>query len=224
MEGYYSEKLSSERLRRVYALAPQRVKRYLEAEIRFVMERINNDHLVLEMGCGYGRVLEKLTQKTARVVGIDTSLPSLLMARQQGSQFFIDFLSVMNAAELGFRDKCFDTVICIQNGISAFHVDQEMLMREALRVTHTGGKVLFSSYSERFWPERLEWFRIQAEYGLLGEIDEQATGNGTIVCKDGFRATTVGPNEFKELASRVGITPKIVEVDGSSLFCEIDIE
>ena len=49
LSGYYSEKLSAERLRRVYDLAPARVKRYLDAEIEFVLKRINPGDRVLEL-------------------------------------------------------------------------------------------------------------------------------------------------------------------------------
>jgi 2-polyprenyl-6-hydroxyphenyl methylase/3-demethylubiquinone-9 3-methyltransferase len=130
-------------------------------------------------------------------------------------------LVLMNAVSLGFGEKTFDLVACIQNGISAFKVGPLDLMREAVRVTRAGGRVLFSSYSESFWPYRLEWFREQAGRGLLGEIDEEATGNGVIVCKDGFRATTFNPDDFLTLAFRLGLTAEIFEVDDSSIFCEI---
>ena len=49
LSGYYSEKLSAERLRRVYDLAPARVKRYLDSEIEFVLKRINPGDRVLEL-------------------------------------------------------------------------------------------------------------------------------------------------------------------------------
>ncbi|MBM3294057.1 MAG: hypothetical protein FJY82_05975 [Candidatus Aminicenantes bacterium] len=83
------------------------------------------------------------------------------------------------------------------------------------------GRLLFSSYSEKFWPHRLEWFRRQAEAGLLGEIDESRTGDGTIVCKDGFTATTFGPERFLALARLFPVEARIVEIDESSLFCEM---
>ncbi|GAF70576.1 unnamed protein product, partial [marine sediment metagenome] len=124
----------------------------------------------------------------------------------------------------GFRDGVFDVVVCIQNGISAFHVDQRVLIAESIRVTRPGGRVLFSSYSERFWKHRLEWFRLQAEQRLLGEIDWQATRDGVIVCKDGFRATTIGPDEFISLTSEFNVQRRIVEVDQSSLFCELEVQ
>jgi len=221
LKDYYSKKLSAERLRQVYDLAPARAKQYLEAEIRFVLEKINPGDQVLELGCGYGRVLARMAEKTERVIGIDTSLDSLVMARASGDIRKTVMLLTTDAATLGFRDDCFDVVACVQNGISAFKVDRELLMREALRVTRPGGRVLFSSYAEAFWPDRLDWFRIQADHGLLGEIDEEATGNGVIVCKDGFRATTIGPEDFKALTSKIAVIPRITEVDGSSIFCEI---
>ena len=222
MEDYYSKQLSAERLRQVYELAPERVKQYLRSEIRFVMEKIEPDDLVLELGCGYGRVLDKLAKKVQPVIGIDTSLDSLYMAKKsnQGASFW---LSAMNAVNLGFCDQCLDVIVCIQNGISAFNINPEDLIREALRVTRPGGRIFFSSYSERFWPERLNWFRIQVKHGLLGEIDEEATGNGIILCKDGFKATTLGPEEFRALASRVGVSAMITEVDESAIFCEIEV-
>lgn len=211
-------------MRLVYKLAPARVRQYLEAEIQFVLDHITPGALLLELGCGYGRVLDRLSAKNPRLFGIDTSLESLQMAFESKSNYCAPILLAMDAVELGFRDGCFDLVACIQNGISAFRVDQEQLIREALRVTRSGGRVLFSSYSERFWPDRLEWFRIQADHGLLGEIDVEATGNGVIVCKDGFRATTLGPEDFQELTSRIGVTHRIIEVDGSSIFCDIAVQ
>jgi 2-polyprenyl-6-hydroxyphenyl methylase/3-demethylubiquinone-9 3-methyltransferase len=127
----------------------------------------------------------------------------------------------MDAVSMAFADRSFDLTICIQNGISAFHVDREKLFAEAVRVTRRGGSVLFSSYAESFWDDRLEWFEVQAAHGLVGEIDRGATGSGVIVCKDGFRATTVSGDDFRALAARLGLTPTIAEVDRSSLFCEV---
>lgn len=219
--NYYTQKLSAERLRLCYEIAPPRVKRYLQAEIDFVLDRVKPTDRVLELGCGYGRVLQKLIPVAKTVVGIDTSYASLKAAREAIVGCVPCHLLAMDATELGFPDRLFDMVACIQNGISAFKVDQRTLIREAMRVTRSGGMALFSSYSERFWKDRLEWFQIQADHGLIGEIDYTATGDGVIVCKDGFKATTVGPDEFISLASVFGAVPKITEVDGSSIFCEI---
>jgi 2-polyprenyl-6-hydroxyphenyl methylase/3-demethylubiquinone-9 3-methyltransferase len=216
--AYYSDRLNAERLRRCYEVVPPRVRQYLDAEIDFLLQHVGPAHRVLELGCGYGRALEPLIGRADRVVGIDASGHSVeLGAATFGECHF----AVMDAGDLGFVDQAFDVVFCIQNGISAFGVDRPRLIGEAVRVAARGGKVLFSSYSDRFWPERLEWFRIQAAHRLLGEIDEDATGDGVIVCKDGFRAETVGSDQFERLAGLTGSPFEIVEVDRSSLFCVI---
>jgi SAM-dependent methyltransferase len=224
VQGYYSEKLSAERLQLCYEIAPPRVWQYLEAEIEFVLEKIRPTDLVLELGCGYGRVLQKLVKKAKVIFGIDTSNESLSLAQKIIGKIPSLHLSVMNAVELGLSDRKFDMVICVQNGISAFKVNKRKLIEEAIRVSRSGGTVLFSSYSERFWEDRLEWFRLQSEYGLIGDIDENASKDGIIVCKDGFRSDTISPDEFISLTSGFGLEPIITEVDSSSIFCEIHVE
>ena len=82
--------------------------------------------------------------------------------------------------------------------------------------------LLKDKLSEKFWNYRLEWFQLQTNSGLLGEIDFERTGNGEIVCKDGFTATTVSPEQFIKLISGIdNIDVKTVEIDESSIFCEI---
>jgi hypothetical protein len=59
---------------------------------------------------------------------------------------------------------------------------------------------------------------MQAKAGLIGEIDEEQTGGGTIVCRDGLRLGMVTPDRFREIGEAVGLEPDITEVDRSSLF------
>jgi SAM-dependent methyltransferase len=223
MPEYYREKLSANRLDRVYAIAPPRVRQYLDAEIDHVLSRVGPGDSVLELGCGCARVLEPLARKARFVSGIDTSFESLVHGRTKCGRSENIAFALMDAVRLGFRDGAFDRVVCIQNGISAFHADQRALVRESIRVTRPGGLVLFSSYSEAFWVPRLEWFALQAGEGLVGEIDRERTRDGTIVCTDGFTATTVGARRFAELAEELEVSARVFEIDSSSVFCEIAV-
>jgi ubiquinone/menaquinone biosynthesis C-methylase UbiE len=218
---YYSDRLSADRLRQCYDLAPPRVQQYFQAEIQHVLDRIRPTDIVLELGCGYGRVVDRLATRARTVVGIDTSRASLELAHESLHDHPNCRLLPMDAAALAFQDAVFDVTVCIQNGISAFKVDQHQLLAESLRVTRPGGRVLVSSYSAKFWPHRLEWFQFQAAAGLIGEIDPVGTRDGVIVCKDGFRATTIGPDQFRTLTAAIGVRCQIEEVDESSIFCEI---
>ncbi len=223
MNDYYKKKLAADNLEKCYEIAPPRVKQYLTAEISFVLDQITPHETVLDLGCGFGRVLPAIAQKAQKVVGIDNSHPSLLSAKEASSCIKNCFLIESDAAKLAFKDNIFDLVSCIQNGISAFHVDQKKLLAESIRVAKPGGTILFSSYSEKFWHHRLEWFKIQSNAGLLGEIDFEKTGNGVIICKDGFKAVTFGPAGFLSLAAQLGVSAStsIIEIDESSIFCVI---
>ena len=221
MAGYYEEKLAADRLRQAYGCAPPRIRQYLQAEIDYIGGFIRPGDSVLELGCGYGRVLRALADKTAFLTGIDTSRASLDEARCNVPDRVA--LVQTDASRLGLGGGAFDLVVCIQNGISAFHVDPAVLFAESIRVTKKGGKVLFSSYAETFWPERIVWFKIQAELGLLGEIDPEKSTDGRIVCKDGFTARTFTLTQFKQIMSGFEHPFTLCEVDNSSVFCEITV-
>lgn len=218
---YYKEKLSAGKLLRCYETAPARIRQYLAAEIQFVVSSIQGRELVLELGCGYGRVMKEVSKSVGWIIGNDVSKASLELARQHmnGSTNYEVFL--MDASQMSFQSCIFDAVFCIQNGISAFRVNIKNLLAESLRVTKDSGAILFSSYSPKIWEARLDWFRKQSSLGLIGEIDEEKTREGTIVCKDGFKATTVTTDQFAELSTELGLITSIEEVDESSIFCKV---
>jgi 2-polyprenyl-6-hydroxyphenyl methylase/3-demethylubiquinone-9 3-methyltransferase len=233
--SYYDTALAADKLEKVYDIASPRVKQYLAAEIEFVRHFITPADKVLELGCGYGRVLAALAPHARTIIGVDTSRQSLALAiRKFGgipllaeAQSHDDNdpdnigLAQMDAIQTGFADNSSDLTVCIQNGISAFHADPRAVVAETLRITKETGTILFSTYSPNFWEDRLEWFEAQAAHGLLGEIDREKTGDGQIVCKDGFTATTFTPEDFAALLDPLLVSYTIEEVDNSSLFCII---
>jgi SAM-dependent methyltransferase len=219
MEDYYAGRLTAEKLRRCYEIAPPRIRRYLRAELDFALEFIHAGDAVLDLGCGYGRTLPELAARAGPVTAIDNAPASVALARETVAGLAGVQVLEMDAAALRFADGGFDVVLCLQNGLSAFHRDPAKILREALRVCKSGGAALFSTYAEKFWPDRLEWFELQAGAGLLGEIDRERTHEGFIACRDGFTATTFTPGQFRSLAADLPASLTLSEVDGSSLFC-----
>ncbi len=223
MKNYYSDLLNSNKLQQCYKIAPARVKQFLEAEIEFVLTEIKKTDTVLDLGCGYGRVTIRLLEKAKKVIGIDISKDNIEFANNITENNTNCEFYTMDAADLKFPGNYFDTVICVQNGISAFKLDPIKLMKESIRVTKKGGTVLFSTYSEKFWNNRLEWFKIQSEHNLIGEIDYDLTKNGVIICKDGFKAITYSKEELYTLASNFNVQTTIHEIDNSSIFCKMEV-
>ena len=221
MDKYYSHTLAAEKLKRCYRTAPSRIKQYLAAEIEHVAAMMRPSWKILELGCGYGRILGALAGTARQSVGIDISRASLKAAAADLGHYDNICLGAMDAGRLALANRRFDLVLALQNGLSAMKVDHDRLIAEAVRVTAPGGKIILSSYAEKFWEVRLDWFHRQAAMGLIGEIDHERTGRGVIVCRDGFRATTVTPGEFRRLADRHRLRADIYEIDGSSVFCVI---
>jgi 2-polyprenyl-6-hydroxyphenyl methylase/3-demethylubiquinone-9 3-methyltransferase len=219
--SYYVNKLGGTRLRRCYEIAPPRAQQYLESEIEHLLDLLSPTDHVLELGCGYGRVALRIAAVAEKVVGIDVSEESLSLARQStGLSARAQFL-LMDARHLRLDDEEFDVVVCVQNGVCAFGVDQAQMLREAWRVLRPGGWLLLSTYCDGFWRDRLAWFEAQAAEGLLGAIDREASRDGTIVCVDGFRAGRATSAEFHEFGAMFGVPAIVREVDGSSLWCEL---
>lgn len=218
MNQYYTDTLSARNLERCYEIATPRILQYMNAEIDFVVSSLDHSDRVVELGCGYGRVLPRLRESTPNVVGLDTSLGSLLYGQTLLPESTSVQLVQMNAGTTAIQNDSFDVVICIQNGISVFKVDPVVLVRESLRIMIPGGKCIFSTYSDKIWEERLRWFQLQAEEKLLGEINLKETKKGTIVCKDGFVATTFSEDDFLKIAHTLGVSCDIIEIDSSSLF------
>jgi 2-polyprenyl-6-hydroxyphenyl methylase/3-demethylubiquinone-9 3-methyltransferase len=220
---YYKEHLAAERLQQCYELAPARVKQYLRAEVEFVVARLRPDDIVLDLGCGYGRTMPAFAGSSRLTVGNDNSLVSLRLAQQRlGTEANCGLLCA-DAKQLGLASSSFDRVVCIQNGISAFHVDRRVLVQEVVRVLRPRGMALFSTYSDRFWEDRLDWFERQSAAGLIGDIDRLATHDGVIVCNDGFTAGTVHEEEFRTLVANLDVELESFEVDDSSVFYLVSV-
>lgn len=214
--NYYDKKLNSITLMNVYDTNIPRVKQYLDSEISYVCNLLKGEENVIELGAGYGRIIKELAPRCKSIVGIDISKDNVNLGKEYLKNIPNAKLKIMDVHKLNFDQK-FDVILCLQNGLSSMQLNFETI-ENILGILQKGGKAFFSTYSEKFWNCRLEWFEEQAEKGLLGEIDYDKTVNGVIVCKDGFKAITHSYYDLKEIGNKLGHPFEIVEVDDSSLF------
>jgi SAM-dependent methyltransferase len=99
---------------------------------------------VLEVGCAAGLLAQGIASRVRQYTGIDISRPALAVARS---------LSIPNAhfqfadaARLPFPHEAFDAVLCcdVFNNFPSFE-DCASIIREMLRVTRAGGKVVIGA-------------------------------------------------------------------------------
>ncbi|MGI5059546.1 class I SAM-dependent methyltransferase [Treponema denticola] len=216
-DNYYAQNLNAQKLFRVYDTALPRVRQYLNEEINFIKRNLTGTESVLEVGCGYGRILKELSPYAKRLIGIDISEDSVAFAKEFLKDSSNATVQAADAYNLAFNGE-FDMVLCLQNGLSAIKGSAECLITVCVQSLKKGGKAFFSTYSGKFWKDRLDWFREQADKKLLGEINEEKTKDGIIICKDGFKAVTFTEEELKKLGIQSGFRYEIKEIDKSSLF------
>ena len=93
------------------------------------------DDLILDAGCGYGRVAERLLSRGAKVVGVDISrkMTSYCHRELQG-----DFAgAVGDVGDLPFCDDSFDKVVSV--GVLVHVESPQQVIREFARVLKPGG-------------------------------------------------------------------------------------
>ena len=92
----------------------------------------------LDVGCGVGQVVGRLTQGGCEAYGVDVSEPNIERARK-----FSDRCQLYEGKRLPFPDQHFASVGAL-NVLE--HVDEpEAFLRELVRVTEIGGRVVISS-------------------------------------------------------------------------------
>jgi len=217
VKNYYASNLNAQKLYQVYQTEHARVKQYFEAEISFVKKHLLGTERILELGAGYGRIMKELSLNCASIVGIDISQGNVDFGKEYLKNVPNASLLVMDAHNMSFNET-FDVVLCLQNGLSAMKTQPLEYIKKIMALVAPEGKAFISSYSAKFWEYRLAWFHEQADKGLLGEIDEEKTKGGVIICKDGFRATTHSPEDMDAIGKASGFSYEVTEVDESSIF------
>lgn len=215
--NFYAQNLNSQKLFKVYETKIPRVRQYLDAEISFVRDNLTGNQRVLELGAGYGRIVKELASNCKSIVGVDISDESVALGKEYLKNTSNGEIMAMDVHNITFQEK-FDVILCLQNGLSSMKITSPDFIEKILGMVVSGGKVYFSTYSEKFWNHRLMWFKEQAEKGLLGELDLDKTKDGVIVCKDGFRAITHTLKDLKMIGDLSGYEYEIQEVDESSVF------
>ncbi|PDT76526.1 class I SAM-dependent methyltransferase [Sinorhizobium sp. BJ1] len=115
----------------------------LEVEAIWNLLSLKEGGLVLELGCGYGRITNRLARKGARVTGLDASPVLLKKAEADAAERGVNVEYVLgDMRSLPWRD-CFDAVFLWYTTFGYFNeADNEKVLHEAARSLRKGGRLL----------------------------------------------------------------------------------
>jgi ubiquinone/menaquinone biosynthesis C-methylase UbiE len=149
---------------------------------------------LLDAGTGTGRMLELLASHTGRGLGIDVSPEMLAIARDRLVKAGASHCQVRrgDVYRLPFADGTaiagFDAVIFHQ--VLHYLDDPQAALREAIRVTRPGGRILIADFA----PHALEFLREEHAHRRLGFSDREV--------QSWFKAAGLRPLAADSLAPR----------------------
>ena len=157
----------------------------------YILDMIREAHLprdskLLDVGCGPGELLIKLSEDFDQLMGIDIANEMITIANQKlenrSSNKNIVF-EVGDIENLRFEDKTFDLIIC--SGVIEYLKDDEGWMKEIKRTLKPGGYLIINvtnKYSIRKWTsapiEKLKSSKILLN--LMNFIKEKVLRKGKI--------------------------------------------
>jgi len=183
---------------------PKEIQEFLDSEI-LCINKLKPTRAILEVGCGYGRLLKILANKGENVIGIDFSKKLLDKAKKSLSDYRNVDLMLMNAKALKFPDKFFDYTLCLDATFGNMPGIELDVLQEMKRVTKENGKIFISVFSEKAKNAQIK------NYCRLGLTDIHDVNN-TIITKEGFCSRRFFKKEIRELFNKVGLSVKISSI------------
>ncbi|MDX2204084.1 MAG: metalloregulator ArsR/SmtB family transcription factor [Hyphomicrobiaceae bacterium] len=143
-----------------------------EAEVEAAVAHMLGDgpfDLLLDLGTGTGRMLELLSGRFRRGLGLDRSPAMLAYARAKLETAHLSHCQVRQADiyDLPLADQTADAVVMHQ--VLHFLSDPQRALREAARVLAPGGRLLIVDFA----PHSLDFLRDQFAHERLGFADGQ---------------------------------------------------
>jgi len=112
----------------------------------FPVEDLPAGGLILDLGCGNGKLLASVTGRPCCYIGIDSSPQACRLARRAADSKATCILTA-DARALPLRSGSVDIVVASHVAGHLVAGDRAILFREAARVLREGGLLLFSDFS-----------------------------------------------------------------------------
>jgi ubiquinone/menaquinone biosynthesis C-methylase UbiE len=129
-----------------------------ESERKYLLEHITAGLNVLDIGCGEGRNMRTILERTRQVVGIDNDGKAV----EDAQKHFLNIptVKVLNAsaAKLPFDDQTFDVVTFLMI-LPNLDKSKDVVMSEIARVLKNSGRVILSTFSDDAFDERMKIYK-----------------------------------------------------------------
>jgi ubiquinone/menaquinone biosynthesis C-methylase UbiE len=139
-------------------LTPE-IKEYLLLEEKQILAYIKSHDIILNVGCGHGRILNLLKNKCIKIIGIDVSKDCIKRCKEKfkNSKDICIFKTDIN--NTNFKNNYFDKIILDFNFLGNIPKSQiEKNLMEIRRILKTKGKILGSVYSKKALEQQIRLY------------------------------------------------------------------
>ncbi len=130
-----------------------------DAEKEYLNTHIEPNSFVLDIGCGEGRNMQSILQRTQNVYGIDFDQKAVDDAKKRFEKIDTVKVFVASADKLPFEDETFDTVTFLMI-LPNLENNKDSSIGESARVLKKGGKLILSTFAETAFDERIKIYKM----------------------------------------------------------------
>lgn len=130
-----------------------------DAEKEYLSTNIKPNSFVLDIGCGEGRNIQSILERTQNIFGIDNDQKAVDDAKKRFEKIDTVKVVVASADKLPFEDETFDIVTFLMI-LPNLENNKDDSIREATRVLKTGGKLILSAFAETAFNERMKIYKM----------------------------------------------------------------
>jgi SAM-dependent methyltransferase len=173
---------------------PEIYRDSMEEEKRFLEKNIPKDSLILDVGCGDGRLFDFLAKISDNIVAIDNDPVAIEKAQKAAGK--IPFIRVLleDAEKTNFEDNYFDIIILAGTFCNLGKTKMRVLM-ELRRILKEEGILFLSTYNEDALEKRL------ILYKKLGSEIKSVDNKGTVIMDGNLISEQFFKKELKDILS-----------------------
>lgn len=179
----------------------------------FLLQNIEVDDVVLDLGCGDGRNIRTVLERTMCVVGLDNDVKAIQDVKNRFGQNSYPEFVCGDIIKLPFEKESFDVSVMFM----VFYNLQKkkmMALREVYRVLKRKGILLIDTFSETALKERM---KIYKRVNVL--IDSVDTHGKVTMENGGIVSEQFSLDEMRDMLAGSGFTIEKYEKIGSLAYC-----
>lgn len=184
---------------------PKLIQEFLDGEINFLKSYIKDKKDILEVGCGYGRLIKVLAPKSKKITGIDFSEPLLMRAKKNLSKTKNAKLLLMDGKKIDLPQNSYDYVLCLDSSFGNMPGIELRVIKQMKKICKKDGEIIISVFSQNAKKAQIQNYK---RIGL-----KNITNNGKAIhTAEGFYSRRFSKKDLKEIFASVGLKCKITKI------------